>query len=81
MEIKNIVESSKDSKHLDAILLLYESKPKIQKQFAKMFEEANKNNDQDEKTFESVKKYASLVAEYVFNECVSILSEDKKSDE
>lgn len=81
MEIKNIVESSKDSKHLDAILLLYESKPKIQKQFAKMFEEANKDKDQDEKTFESVKKYASLVAEYVFNECVSILSEDKKSDE
>ena len=81
MGIKNIVESSKDSKHLDAILLLYESKPKIQKQFAKMFEEANKDKDQDEKTFESVKKYASLVAEYVFNECVSILSEDKKSDE
>ena len=81
MEIKNIVESSKDSKHLDAILLLYESKPKIQKQFAKMFEEANKDKDQDEKTFESVKKYASVVAEYVFNECVSILSEDKKSDE
>ena len=81
MEIKNIVESAKDSKHQDAILLLQESKPKIQEKFAKIFVEANKNNDQDEKTFEAVKKYASLVAEYIFNECVQTLVDDKKSDE
>lgn len=81
MEIKNIVESAKDSKHLDAILLLYESKPKIQKQFAKLYQESFKWLDENDPKLDSIKKYASLVAEYVFTECISILSDDKKSDE
>lgn len=80
MEIKNIVESAKDSKHLDAILLLQESKPKIQEKFAKIFHESMESVD-DKKTLEAVQKYASLVAEYIFNECVQTLVDDKKSDE
>ena len=80
MTIKEFVESAKDSKHLDAILLLLESKPKIQEKFAKIFNESMKTQD-DKKQIESVKKYASLVAEYVFNECVQILNDDKKADE
>lgn len=80
MTIKDFVESAKDSKHTDAILFLIESKPKIQEKFSKIFWESMWTQE-DEKQIESVKKYASLVAEYVFNECVQILNDDKKSDE
>ena len=80
MEIKNIVESAKDSKHQDAILLLQESKPKIQEKFSQIFHESMESVD-DKKTLEAVQKYASLVAEYIFNECVQTLVDDKKSDE
>lgn len=81
MKIEEIIESTKNSKHTDAILLLYERKPHIQKQFAKIFQESIKWFDENDPNFESIKKYASLVAEYVFNECIQILSDDKKQDE
>jgi len=34
---ESLVDKARASKHLDAILLLIENKPEIQKQFAEMF--------------------------------------------
>lgn len=77
--IENIIEKAKASKHMDAVLLLLENKPEIQKQFAEMFTNSFWS-DEDTPQAETIKKAVGLVAEYVFNSCVEILSNDKKDE-
>lgn len=78
--MKDQILKAKESKHTDAILTLLEKKSEIQSQFSELYK---KSFWSDEKTpqAETIKKAVSLVAEFVFNSCVEILSNDKKSDE
>ena len=74
MEMKDQILEAKESKHTDAILLLLEKKPEIAGK-VKSIVDASIPNDQE------FKKAIAIVCEYVFNGCVEILSNDKKSDE
>ena len=78
-KIEDLIEKAKSSKHLDAILLLMENKTEIQKQFSEMFTNSFWSNE-DTPQAETIKKTVGLVAEYVFNSCVEILSNDKKDE-
>lgn len=74
---ESLVDKARTSKHLDAILLLIENKPEIQKQFAEMFTNSFWEMKDDPQA-ETIKKTVWLVAEYVFNSCVDVLLKDKK---
>lgn len=78
-KIQNLVDKAKSSKHMDAILLLMENKPEIQENFAEMFKNSF-GSDENTPQAETIKKAVWLVAEYVFNSCVEILSNDKKDE-
>jgi len=74
---ESLVDKARASKHLDAILLLIENKPEIQKQFAEMFTNSFWEM-KDDLQAGTIKKTVWLVAEYVFNSCVDVLLKDKK---
>ena len=80
MDMKDQILKAKESKHTDAILTLLENKPEISKQFSEMFKNSF-GSDEKTQQAETIKKAVSLVAEYVFNSCVEILSNDKKENE
>ena len=73
-QIKDIIEKAQASKHTDAILLLNEKKPKLAGK-VKSIVDASIPNDQE------FKKAIAIVCEFVFNGCIEVLSNDKKSDE
>lgn len=79
-KIEDLIQKAKSSKHTDAILFLMENKSEIQENFAEMFKNSFWEMENDPQA-ETIKKTVWLVAEYVFNSCVEILSNDKKSDE
>ncbi len=78
-DFQNLVNKARASKHIDAILLLMENKTEIQKQFSEMFKNSFWEMENDPQA-ETIKKTVGLVAEYVFNSCVEILSNDKKDE-
>ena len=73
-QIKDVIEKAHASKHTDAILLLNEKKPELAGK-VKSIVDASIPDDQE------FKKAIAIVCEFVFNGCVEILSNDKKSDE
>lgn len=78
-DIAKLIEKAKESKHVDAILYLTENKDKIKDQFSEMYKNSfweQENTPQGE----TIKKVVSLVAEFVFNSCIDILSNDKKDE-
>lgn len=78
-KIEDLIQKAKASKHVDAILYLTENKDKIKDQFSEMYKNSFWSNE-DTPQAETIKKTVGLVAEYVFNSCVEILSNDKKDE-
>lgn len=78
-EMEMLIKRAKESKHMDAILLLIEQKPNIQKKVAKTISRSLKNtwNKETDKAIWMIKNIIWLVAEYVFEANVSILENDK----
>ena len=74
MEMKDQILEAKESKHTDAILLLLEKKPDIAGKVKSIVDASIP----DDKEFQ---KAIAIVCEFMFNSCVEILSNDKKSDE
>ena len=73
-DFQNLIQEAKSSKHMDAILLLNEKKSELA---GKVQEIVDASIPEDEQ----FKKAIAIVCEFVFNGCVEILSNDKKSDE
>lgn len=72
-----ILNKAKESKHTDAVLLLFEKKPDIQNKFAKIVSWVKETSELKEWR-DHVEETISLVAERVFNECLNVVLSDKK---
>lgn len=72
-----ILNQAKESKHTDAVLLLFEKKPDIQNKFAKIISWVKETSELKEWR-DHVEETISLVAERVFNECLNVVLSDKK---
>lgn len=72
-----ILNKAKESKHTDAVLLLFEKKPDIQNKFAKIVSWVKETSELKEWR-DYVEETISLVAERVFNECLNVVLSDKK---
>lgn len=72
-----ILNQAKESKHTDAVLLLLEKKPDIQNKFAKIISWV-KETSENKEWREEVDKTISLVADWVYNECLNAILSDKK---
>lgn len=70
-KIQQLIDTAKESKHTDAILLLIEKKPELAERIQKIVKESIPED-------EWFKKAIAIVCEYVFNSCVWFLSDDKK---
>lgn len=80
--IQEIIEKAKASKHTDAILFLIENKSDIANKvqiIAKSIEGADLSEKEQEQ-IKFLKKMIAIVSEYVFNNCVEVLSNDKKDE-
>lgn len=75
-----LINNAKDSKHTDAILLLNERKPEIQSKVIELLQKSMPESDDEttNKAKEQIKKTIASFAEYVFQNCVWILIDDKK---
>lgn len=77
-----LLQQAKDSKHTDAILLLSEKKSNVQLKVIELLKntipETEETSEADKKAIEVIKKSIATFAEYVFNETISILVDDKK---
>lgn len=80
--LEMLLQQAKYSKHTDAILLLSEKKPNIQAKVIEILKntipETEETSETDKKAIEVIKKSIATFAEYVFNESISILVNDKK---
>ena len=72
-----ILNQAKESKHTDAVLLLVEKKSEIQEKFAKIVSWVKETSELKEWR-DHVEETISLVAEWVFNECLNVVLSDKK---
>lgn len=72
-----ILNQAKESKHTDAVLLLFEKKPDIQNKFAKIVSWVKETSELKEWR-EEIDKTISLVADRVYNECLNAILSDKK---
>lgn len=76
-QFEQLLNNAKDSKHTDAVLLLAEKKPEIQSKFASIIAWIRETSEIKEWR-DHVEETVSLVAEWIFNECVNTLICDKK---
>lgn len=72
-----ILNQAKESKHTDAVLLLFEKKPDIQNKFAKIISWVKETSELKE-WWDHVEEIISIVAEWVYNECLNAILSDKK---
>jgi len=82
MDINQKIELARSSKHTEAILLLYNQKDFVAswvREIVKSLEKEDLSED-EKKHIESLKKVIALVSEHVFNECIQILTDDKKDE-
>ena len=79
-QFEALINDAKDSKHTDAILLLNERKPEIQSKVIELLQKSmpESNDETTIKATEQIKKTIASFAEYVFQNCVSVLVNDKK---
>lgn len=70
---EQFIADAKESKHTEAIMLVWENKPKVQEKVIKLL-----NSEKMKDMPEVVKKAFWLVAELVYQETLSILVDDKK---
>lgn len=71
---EKLIQDAKESNHTDAILLLNEKKPEIQKNVVDIL----KSLWEKEKVPDVIRKAFGILAEYVFSSCVDILVKDRK---
>ena len=80
--LEQLLQQAKDSKHTDAILLLSEKKPNIQAKVIELLKntipETEETDEATKASIDIIKKSIATFAEYVFNETILILVDDKK---
>ena len=72
-----ILNQAKESKHTDAVLLLLEKKPDIQNKFATIVSWV-KATSENKEWRDHIEETISIVAEWVYNECLNAILSDKK---
>lgn len=75
-DFEKLIQDAKESNHTDAILLLNEKKPEIQKNVIEIL----KSLWEKEQVPDVIRKAFGVLAEYVFSSCVDVLVKDRKTN-
>jgi len=78
-ELEILIRDAKDSKHTSGVLLIAENKAEIQHKVAKLlWKYLPEETEDNKKAVESIRKTIAVFSEFVFNQTLSVLINDKK---